>query len=332
MEMIERARLRIGDASAVGDARRRGIALARELGLDDTDAGRLALVVTEAGSNLVKHAGGGEIFLRALRRDGVGGVGVLALDRGRGIENLGDALRDGYSTGGSPGTGLGAIARIASRFDLYSNAGGTAVLAQIWPGEASEAPEAIEVGGINAPHPREQVSGDAWVCRADEKSATLMMADGLGHGILAAEAAGAAVASFVKRCAASPAEMLEQIHAALRATRGAAVAVAHLDLARGALLFAGVGNIAGTIASGSHVRRLVSHHGTAGSHVRHIREFEYPWRAGDVLVLHTDGLGSHWDLDGYPGLELRHPALVAATLYRDFNRGRDDVTVVGYRA
>jgi anti-sigma regulatory factor (Ser/Thr protein kinase) len=327
MEMTERARLVIGDASAVGDARRRGVALARELGLGETDAGRLALVVTETSSNLVKHAGGGELFLRALCRGGVTGVGVLALDRGPGIANMGEALRDGYSTGGSPGTGLGALARIASSFDLYSGAAGTAVLAQIWPGDAPAAPAALECGGINVPHPREQVSGDAWVCRRDEKSATLMMADGLGHGIHAAEAARAAVASFLKHCAASPGEVLELIHAALRPTRGAAVAIAQLDLARGALLYAGIGNVAGTVVSGSKVRKLVSHHGTAGSQARHIREFQHPWEAGDVLVLHSDGLGSHWSLDGYPGVLRRHASLIAGLLYRDHARGTDDTSV-----
>ena len=328
MEMIEHARLLIGDATGVGDARRRGIALARQLGFGETDAGRLALVVTETGSNLVKHAGGGELFLRALRRDGVAGVGVLALDRGPGIRNVGEALRDGFSTGGSPGTGLGAIARMASRFDLYSSAGGSAVLAQIWPESVTSAQEALEVGGINVPHPREEVSGDAWACRADENSATLMMADGLGHGIHAAEAASAAVASFLKRCAASPGEVLEQIHAALRATRGAAVAVAHLDLVRGALLFAGIGNVAGTIVSGSQWRNLVSHHGTAGSRADRIREFSYPWNTGDLLVLHSDGLASRWDLDEYPGLTRRHPSLIAGLLYRDYRRPSDDTSVV----
>jgi len=47
-----------------------------------------------------------------------------------------------------------------------------------------------------------------------------------------------------------------------------------------------------------------------------------------VLIQHTDGLGTHWDVDRYPGLLGRSPSLIAAVLYRDFNRGRDDVTVL----
>jgi hypothetical protein len=44
--------------------------------------------------------------------------------------------------------------------------------------------------------------------------------------------------------------------------------------------------------------------------------------------MYTDGLGSHWDINAYPGLKNRHPSLLAGILYRDFGRRRDDVTVV----
>ena len=78
-------------------------------------------------------------------------------------------------------------------------------------------------------------------------------------------------------------------------------------------------------------RSVVSHHGTAGGAARRIQEFTYPWKGGDILVLHSDGLGSHWTLAGYPGLAQRHPALIAGVLYRDHRRGRDDTTVVVVR-
>ena len=331
MEVRERARLQIGDATTIGEARRRSADLAHSLGLGELDAGRLALVVTEASTNLVKHAGGGEIVLRAVEENGAVGVDVLALDRGPGIRNVGEALRDGFSTGGTPGTGLGAIARNASRFDLYSHPGGAAVLAQIWPSGSVSPKKAVEVGGINVPHPREIVSGDAWAVQNGPDSALMLVADGLGHGTLAADASRAAVDAFGKRRGASPAEALEEIHRALRPTRGAAVAIAALDRKRGLLGFAGIGNIAGVIVNGARSRSLVSHHGIAGTSARRIQEFSYPWAAGDVLVLHSDGLGSHWSLDDYPGLAQRHPSLIAGVLYRDHRRGSDDTTVAVLR-
>ena len=44
--------------------------------------------------------------------------------------------------------------------------------------------------------------------------------------------------------------------------------------------------------------------------------------------MHSDGLLSRWDLQLYPTLAQRHPSLIAAVLYRDYNRNRDDVTVL----
>jgi anti-sigma regulatory factor (Ser/Thr protein kinase) len=331
MEVTERARLQIGDATTVGVARRRSVEIARSLGLGELDVARLALVVTEAATNLVKHAGGGEIFLRALQRGGDVGVDLVAIDRGPGIRCVGEALRDGFSTSGTPGTGLGAIARSASYFDLYSHAGGAALLAQIWPAGRGDSKQPLEIGSLNVAHPAERVSGDAWSARQSPDGALVLVADGLGHGVQAAEASRAAVDAFGKRFRASAAETLEEIHRALRPTRGAAVAVAGLDRTRGLIGFAGIGNIAGAIVSGGQRRSLVSHHGIAGISARRIQEFSYPWTAGDLLVLHSDGLGSHWSLDAYPGVALRHPTLAAALLYRDHSRGSDDTTVVVLR-
>jgi stage II sporulation SpoE-like protein len=118
------------------------------------------------------------------------------------------------------------------------------------------------------------------------------------------------------------------IHAGLRATRGAAVAVTSIDLARGRVRFSGLGNIGAAVLAGGRIRHLVSHNGTAGHHGRKIEEYTYPWQPGALLVQHTDGLASHWTLESYPGLSGRHPSLVAGVLYRDFKRGRDDVAVL----
>jgi hypothetical protein len=72
--------------------------------------------------------------------------------------------------------------------------------------------------------------------------------------------------------------------------------------------------------------------GTVGQGTLRVREFDYAWSPGSVLVMASDGLGTRWSLDDYPGLAARHPALVAAVLYRDHARGRDDVTVLAVRA
>ena len=122
--------------------------------------------------------------------------------------------------------------------------------------------------------------------------------------------------------------MLHILHAALRGTRGAAAAVAEIDLDAGEVRFAGVGNIAATVLDGNRSRSLMSHNGTAGYEVYRIQELSCPWPPGGQLVMHSDGLTGRWDLARYPGLAGHDPSLVAGVLYRDLKRGRDDVTVL----
>jgi anti-sigma regulatory factor (Ser/Thr protein kinase) len=323
----------IADPSGVGEARRVATALARRLGFDDGDCGRVALVVTEAAGNMVKHAGGGEVLLGAVERGGIVGLDVLALDRGPGMTDPGRCLGDGFSTAGTPGTGLGAIARQASLLDLYTSPGaGTALLARVW---ARVAPPAgggrLEVGAVHLPRVGEEVCGDGWAVEQRPGRCLILVADGLGHGPQAADAARAAVRVFREQADLDLAEIVRRIHAALRSTRGAAVAVAEVRPDDHELRFVGVGNVAGTIFAEGASRSAVSHNGTAGVEARRIQEFVYPFPKGAILVMHSDGLATSWRLEQYAGLTERVPELVAAVLYRDFNRGRDDVTVLAAR-
>jgi hypothetical protein len=120
-------------------------------------------------------------------------------------------------------------------------------------------------------------------------------------------------------------------HSRLRPTRGAALAIADIRLSEGRVAFSGAGNISGAIVSDSQIRRMVSMNGTAGQEIRSPQEFFYPWQPDSLLILHSDGINTHWSLDRYPGLSHRHPTLIASVLFRDFRRGRDDATVVVVR-
>jgi len=327
--MLDPLLLPIEDRSHIGEARRQASALAGLAGLEEVPRERVALIVTELGSNLIKHAGGGALIVRVL--SGKAALEVLALDRGAGIARIEDSLRDGFSTSGSAGTGLGAVFRQSCLLDVYSmRPGGTAIVARVG---AAKPPGVVacswDVGAVCVPKAGENVSGDAWsTAMGPEGSYFLLLVDGLGHGLGAADAARAAVRVFERRPQLSPAVQVAAIHDGLRGTRGASVAVASVDRRAGTLAFAGIGNVAGSVISAAGSRQLVSMNGTAGHVVQRINEFIYPWTPGALLVLHSDGLGSRWSLDRYPGLTDHHPALVAGVLFRDFNRRTDDVTVL----
>ena len=324
----------IQEPTNASEVRRAALALASDLSFDDTSAGNVGLVVTEAATNLLKHAGGGQVILRPLESGDAAGIEILALDKGQGIADVARCFQDGYSTAGSAGTGLGAIARLSSVHEIYSRLNqGTVLMAQVWkrgPAFAAPIPRArFRVGGVCVAVHGESDCGDDWVFQDVARGARLTIADGLGHGTLAADAARAAIRTARETREQTAPFLLGRIHGALRSTRGAAVAVADIDSPGRVVRFAGVGNIAAAIVPETgEIRRLVSNNGTAGHEVRKIQEFTYPWDSGSLLVMHSDGLQTHWSFDSYPGLTERHPSLIAGVLYRDYSRRRDDVTVV----
>lgn len=322
--------LRIEHRSDVAEARRRATELAAASGVADVGVGRVALVVTELATNLLKHAGRGW-FYASPAFGARGAVDVLVSDAGRGIADVQQALDDGYSTAGTPGTGIGAVRRQSQRFDVFSQPDrGTVVTARVGPDPLrSDCDEgALQVSGFSAPSPGEEVCGDSWAVRRLSAGTGILVADGLGHGPDAAAASRAAVEVFLASRASSPAAMIEEIHERLGATRGAAVAVAWIEPANEGIRFAGIGNVSASVVTGGNGKGMVSSNGTAGFVARTVREFKYEAPAGSLVVLHSDGLTSRWDLSEHPGLLRRDPGVIAGVLLRDCSRGRDDVSVV----
>ncbi len=316
----------MGDASRVGEARRYAAQLAIRLALDEASAGRLALIVTELGNNLVRHAHGGRLLIAA-RQQGQPEVEVLALDDGPGIADPARAMADGFSTGGTPGTGMGAVRRLASDFDLHSEPGvGTVLLARVRPEGVRRSRAAFRWGAVMLCAPGEHECGDAWALALDDTRAALLLADGLGHGPQAAEASQAAVAQFAKAPFDALAPQLERMHGALRVTRGAAATLALLGA--DTLALAGAGNVAARLLSGTHDKSFAVQHGTLGLQVRRFVPVQANWPAHAVAVLHSDGLQSRWTAEPLAPLVARDPSLLAAWLVRSNLRGRDDATVL----
>lgn len=321
----------VGELGEIAAARRAGVDLGRQLGFDETRAGKLALIITEAATNVVKHAVRGEIILRVIEHGAVCGVEVLAVDAGPGIEDLNASLRDGVTTAGTYGVGLGAISRLADDFDIYSMPGGGTVLwMQIWAIAGTRSPE-WELGVVCLPIASEEECGDDWATVSTHDSISVMVADGLGHGPDAARASKAATNVMLQSADVSPEAVLRQAHHALAGTRGAAVGVVHIGVTHEHLRFCGVGNVEACIIDGDVSRHMLSHNGIVGSNIRKLQEFAFPWGPESIFVMHSDGLGTRWNLGNYLGLYACHPAVIAAVLYRDFVRPRDDVTVLVLR-
>lgn len=331
METVNRAAcISVTDPTRVSEARRAALELATRLGFNEERAGKVAIVCTELATNLLKHSVSGDILIVSAAGD-LHGVDLLALDKGPGMTNIAECLRDGYSTAGSPGTGLGAIERLSDSLDIFTEAGrGTAIAARLWsaPKRHPEPPRGIEIAGFSVPMKGEPVSGDAWSVRRARAGCTVLVADGLGHGILAAEAAESAVRAFESAGDAGPAELLDRIHGALRSTRGAAGAIAQIDVESRQIRYVGVGNVASFVVGPDRTHNLVSMNGILGHEIRTLREFEYAWPSGATLILCSDGISTRVNVAEYPGLLARSCPLIAGIIFRDYWRGRDDATVV----
>jgi anti-sigma regulatory factor (Ser/Thr protein kinase) len=321
------ARVPVSERSQAAEARRVAVNAAHDAGFDEVLTGEIAIVVTEAGNNLAKHTSGGEILLTIHELAGAKRFEMLAIDRGPGMDTD-VCLRDGFSTKGTQGTGLGAISRLAADFDLYSSSKGTVVFAGFDPQPRDASPALpILLGSVRVPKTGESVCGDDWTAVQRGNSVLLLVADGLGHGPFAAEAAAEATKAVEDNTFVSVADAVTVVHGALRGTRGAAVAIAELT-AGAAVSYCGLGNIAGALLSSAGVQHMVSLNGTAGHEAYKITSFQYPWPDGGTMIMHSDGLTGHWSVDKYGGLLARHPSVIAGVLYRDYTRGRDDTTVV----
>lgn len=328
MELIHLGRvgleIPVEESSQIGQVRRSAQALAIQAGLDASDAGRVCLVATELATNVLKHGRSGVVTL-GLVPDNVGGLGVevCAVDRGDGFV-LSDCLKDGYSTRGTSGIGLGAIRRQSNLLDAWSDAKGSIVLARTYANGAGD----VAIGARRRAYDGGQVCGDGWYVRVDDQGLQLCLVDGLGHGPEAAKAADAGWQAFVSGDRRDPASIIAGLHQGMAGTRGGAAAAASFESATGQLKFCGVGNIAGRLLEIASSRGLASMAGIVGVQFRKAQSFDFPGSAGKLLVMHSDGLQSRWDHQHYPGLYMRHPALISAVLLRDFDRRRDDATIV----
>jgi anti-sigma regulatory factor (Ser/Thr protein kinase) len=325
----------IDEQSQIGAARRCAVEMAHTGGLSADAVGRLAIAVTELATNIIRHAGHGVIVLRALSPESGPAVEVLALDNGPGIPDVKRAMRDGFSTSGTAGQGLGGVQRLADMFEIYSQRDkGTALVARV-----GERPRSLarkrrvsslgdRVGVVCVPLRGETECGDAWRIVAGRQFVSVLLVDGLGHGPDAAATAAIATAMFPRLAHGPPEATLSRMSEAMRASRGAALSVAVIDEAARLTRFSGVGNVDGRVLVDGRTEHLIPQNGIVGHTMPAVQSSNVPWPAGARLVMYSDGITSRWRLDAYPGLITAHPALVAGVIYRDFRRDRDDATVL----
>lgn len=319
--------MHVEDDASVPAVRRRATELATIAGFDENRVAQVGIAATELASNIVKHAGEGSVVLRRIEAETTTGVELITIDSGPGRRNIHAMVADGTTTAGTLGIGLGTVKRMAGTLHLYSVPGhGTVVSAALWP--SREQPAAVPVSGLVRPLRGQEVSGDAIAHRAFDGGHLVMVADGLGHGPLAAVASTRAAEVFHESAGVAPGELIRRMHGALSGTRGAAVAVVRLDEATRTLVHAGVGNISGRLLGEHQSRGMASQPGIVGHNLPRVRELQQAVDSSQTLVLHSDGLTEKWKLDHLPDVLGKGPTVLAAAVLREAAIHRDDAGIL----
>lgn len=324
---------RFDDRSYLSLIKREVAQQARALNFSAERISNLDIIISELCSNLLKFGERKREFLwKSIQQHGRMGIELLAIDKGPGIAHVYQALQDGYSTSGTAGEGLGAIKRLSNFFDIYSHASsGTAMLSRCFARRSKSSNSSpLTVGAVGVAKPGEQECGDGYhiVYQPKKKLFEILLVDGLGHGKDAHQAAQAALQQYAKLVGRKTTFVLEQIHEAIQHTRGTVGLLVSLDIDQQKLRYSGVGNISGKITAWEKPISLISENGTLGYRISRVQQHETIWQRGHMLIIHSDGLPSRWDLSVYPQIEKHDPTLIAACLYRDYGRSNDDVTVI----
>ena len=286
-------------------------AMADRLQFPAARAGQLALAVTEAASNLHKHAEQGSLLLAVSRDVEPPGIVLVTIDAGRGWLTPARPARRPFHRGharGRPRARSGGWPISATCTPCRAT--GRRWRRRFRPGPCRR--RAMPARGLVRPSAGEAECGDAYGAVQAGDIVTAVLCDGLGHGPLAAAAATAGVAAVLE-------EPAERARRAARAGSPADERYPRRGHRRGAgrgpvARFAGLGNIAASILSDGSRKSMVSVPGIAGHQARTIRQFEYQVPPGAAVVLHSDGITSRWEAAALPGVAAKDPLLIAAVL------------------
>lgn len=310
--------------------------MAQSAGFAGHRLAEVEIIAAEITSNLSKHAvQGGQLLTKQIANDKSAGLEIIAIDNGPGISLPGKMLEDGVSTSNTLGQGLGAIKRLSDDFDLYSRkAWGTILLSRIFvhkPGRQAGRQQ-IDVKVVMVAKKGEERCGDNWTAIRKGNILKFALLDGLGHGPEAALAAEKGVLAFQEHNKVLPNEQIRNIHTQIKRTRGAVAGLAHIDFNHKQMLYCGVGNISGKLMSAAKPRPCMSYNGIVGHTIPStINNYIFNWERNDMLVLHSDGLSTRWDINKYPQIMKHDGSIIAAALYKDYCRGSDDATVAVIR-
>jgi anti-sigma regulatory factor (Ser/Thr protein kinase) len=324
---------KIDDRSLIAFIKREIHNLALQIGFTPHRAAETDIIVAELTSNLIKFPGNGELLYRSHQIDGKNGIEIYCLDNGTGIDNVFKIMNDGYSTSNTLGQGLGAIKRLSNDFQIYSMKGwGTVQYVKICDHADYQIPPpgpGLNFSALSVNYPGERVCGDGYYIKYSPKGFQIFVGDGLGHGSNANEAVQLAVKAFEQSKATESTIILREIHDAVKKSRGLVATIAAVDYNAQTWNICGIGNINTRIYNGMENKTYTPYNGILGHNIpRTLNSTTVPYQKHQIIIMHSDGLRTRWNLNDLVSIIKQKPSLIASSLLKDNIRGTDDATVL----
>jgi anti-sigma regulatory factor (Ser/Thr protein kinase) len=334
MDNIPHVRLKLLDRSYTNYIKKEIRKLAEKVGFSSHRLAEVEIIASEMLSNLLKHSHEGEILFKMIEiSEEEKGLELISIDRGPGMANTDEMMADGRSTTSTLGQGLGAIKRLSDDFDIYSlPSWGTILLSRVYSKKpvANKKKDFLSIHAVMLAKPGEIECGDGWAMLKKRFQYKLLALDGLGHGVHAASAVKLAIKEFAEHDNLSPAESIEEMHARIKGTRGAVGMVFHMDNIGNSISFTGLGNISARLIGGGKSKSCISYNGIIGYTIpsrNSLKSNVIPWQ-DEIMVIHSDGLKTRWELTHLPKIQDHDASIIAAAIYKDFTRDNDDLLVI----
>ena len=323
----------IEDRSHVAFLKREIHLQASKLTFSERQVGEIDIIVSELCSNLTKHVGSGEVLFRVMTLEGGQSVfEILAIDKGAGMSDPKQMMRDGISTSNTLGQGLGAMERLSSLFQLFTMPGwGTVLYSKVSTeksGFVKKPSLEIDVRALVVAKPREHVCGDGYLVVKTDTEVRMFLGDGLGHGGHAKEAIDKAKEFFLASSDDDVVSVLRGIHEYVRKTRGLVGTVAVFDKTKSQWRICGVGNILTRMYSGIEYKNYMPYNGTLGLNIPNsMKTTIVQGEKNQHLIMSSDGIRTRWELTRYPAIYKYDSLVLAASIYKDYCRYTDDASV-----
>jgi len=324
---------RIDDRSLVAFIKREIHNLALESGFTAHRAGETDIIVAELTSNLIKFPGSGELLYRVNKLASHNEIEIYCLDNGAGISNINKIMHDGYSSANTLGQGLGAIKRLSNDFQIYSLRNwGTVQYVRICETADFVVPAArpqLDFAAISVNCPGERVCGDGYLVKELVNGFQIFVGDGLGHGANAHDAVEQAKRIFKSSRDNDPVAILRDMHEGVKKSRGLVATIASVNYQSEQWSICGIGNISTRIYHGIDNKTYTPYNGIVGHNIpRTLNSTIVPYQKHQMVVMHSDGLRTRWNLSELLSILKHDPGLVAASIYKGTLRGNDDATIL----